>query len=75
MNVKGDKNMKKPLTIVVREVQEEIANICNNSGLSPIILDLIFQNLTQEVHSLAEQQLAKEKFEYNKQMEVQNESE
>ena len=42
MNIKGDKNMKKPLTIVVREVQEEIANICNNSGLSPIILDLIF---------------------------------
>lgn len=67
--------MNKTLTIVVREVQEEIANICNNSGLSPIILDLIFQNLAQEVHFLAEQQLAKEKFEYNKQIEVQNESE
>lgn len=67
--------MNKTLTMVVREVQEDIADICNKSNLSPIILDLIFQNLAQEIHSLAEQQLAKEKFEYNKQLEEQNESE
>lgn len=67
--------MNKTLAMVIRETQEEIANICNKSNLSPIILDLIFQNLAQEIHSLAEQQLTKEKFEYNKQLEEQNESE
>lgn len=67
--------MNKTLTMVVREIQEEITNICNGSNLSPIILDLIFQNLAQEIHFLAEQQLAKEKIEYDKQLEEQNESE
>lgn len=56
--------MNKPLTMVVKETRTKIANICNESGLSPVILDLIMQGIYSEVHSLMEQQTANEEKAY-----------
>ena len=52
--------MNKPLTMLIKETKTKIANICNESGLSPIVLDLIIQGIYYEIHSLAERQSAEE---------------
>ena len=46
--------MNKPVSIIIKETKAKLANICNESGLSPIILDLIVQGIYSEIHSIAE---------------------
>lgn len=61
--------MNKPITMVIKETKIKIANICNESGLSPIVLDLIIQGIYSEVHSLAERQAMEEEMSYAKMLE------
>lgn len=61
--------MNKPLTMVIKETKNKLANICNESGLPPIILDLIMQGIYSEVHSLAERQTLEEEASYVKMVE------
>lgn len=61
--------MNKPITMVIKETQTELANVCNKSGLSPIHLDLIVRGLYTEIHSLAERQAAEEEMAYVKMLE------
>lgn len=58
--------MNKPLTMVIKETKIKIANVCNESGLPPIILDLIMQGIYSEVHSLAERQTLEDEISYEK---------
>ena len=58
--------MNKPLTMIIKETKENIANICNESGLPPIILDLIIQGIYFEIHSLTEKQSSEEEAAYIK---------
>ena len=46
--------MNKPLTITVKDTKTKILNVCSESGLPPVILDLIMQGVYSEIHSLAE---------------------
>lgn len=64
--------MNKPISLVIKDTQVELAKVCNNSGLSPVILDLIMQGIYSEIHALAEKQLADEKNEYVKKLESEN---
>lgn len=66
--------MNKPLTMVVKETKNKLANICNESGLPPIILDLIMQGIYSEIHSLAERQTAEEEGSYVKMLEESSEN-
>lgn len=61
--------MNKPITMVIKETKTKIANICNESGLSPIVLDLIVQGIYSEIHSLAERQTIEEEMSYVKMLE------
>ena len=61
--------MNKPISMVIKETKTKIANICNESGLSPIVLDLIMQGIYSEVHSLAERQTMEEEMSYVKMLE------
>lgn len=61
--------MNKPITMVIKETKTKIANICNESGLSPIVLDLIMQGIYSEIHSLAERQTKEEEMSYMKMLE------
>ena len=61
--------MNKPLTMVIKETKNKLANICNESGLSPIVLDLIMQGIYSEIHLLAERQTAEEEKSYVKMLE------
>lgn len=58
--------MNKPISMVIKETKTKIANICNESGLSPVILDLIVQRIYSEIHSLAERQTVDEEMSYVK---------
>lgn len=58
--------MNKPFTMVIKETKNKIANICNESRLPPIILDLIMQGIYSEIHSLAEKQTMEEEKSYVK---------
>lgn len=61
--------MNKPITMVIKETKNKIANICNESGLTPVILDLIMQGIYLEIHSLAEKQTVQEEMSYAKMLE------
>ena len=58
--------MNKPLTMIIKETKTKLANACNESGLPPIILDLIMQGLYSEIHNLAERQSSEEESAYIK---------
>lgn len=64
--------MNKPLTMVIKETKTKLANVCNESGLSPIHLDLIMQGLYVEIHSLAERQALEEEIAYTKMLEEES---
>ena len=61
--------MNKPLTMIIKETKTKIATVCNESGLNPVILDLILQGIYSEVHTLAEKQSSKEEIAYMKAIE------
>lgn len=61
--------MNKPLTMIVKETRMKLADICNESGLPPVILDLIMQGLYSEIHHLAEKQSLDDEDAYKKAIE------
>lgn len=61
--------MNKPISMVIKETKTKIANICNESGLSPIILDLIMRGIYSEIHSFADKQTIEEEMVYAKMLE------
>lgn len=52
--------MEKSFNKTIKEVQRRIIQICNESDLSPIVLELILQNLLSEVHLMVEKQMFEE---------------
>ena len=52
--------MEKSFNKIIKEVQRRIVQICNESDLSPIVLELILQNLLSEVHLMVEKQTFEE---------------
>ena len=56
--------MNKPLTMIIKETKTKLTNDCNESGLPPVILDLILQGIYSEVHYLAEKQALDEEKAY-----------
>jgi hypothetical protein len=67
--MKMDKTMNKPLTMIVNETKIKLVNICNESGLPPIILDLIVQGVYSDIHYIVEKQAADEEAAYLKSLE------
>ena len=52
--------MEKSFNKTIKEVQRRMIQICNESDLSPIVLELILQNLLSEVHLMVEKQTFEE---------------
>lgn len=67
--------MNKPLTVIIKETQQKIVSVCNESGLPPIILDLIMQGIYSDIHSLAEKQTLEEAKAYMKSFEENEDTE
>lgn len=64
--------MNKPLTMTIKETQANIAKVCNESGLPPVILNLIIQGIYSEIHSLTERQTSEEEKAYFAECENKN---
>lgn len=62
-----NKNM--PLSMIIKETKVKLANVCNESGLPPVMLDLIMQGIYTEIHSIAERQMMEEEASYKKSVE------
>lgn len=58
--------MNKPLTMIIKETQNNVVNTLNESGLPPIILDFILRDIYMEVHGIAERQTAEDAEKYEK---------
>ena len=56
--------MNKPITMAIKEAKQNLIRVCNESGLSPVILDLILQGLYSEIHTLAEKQTEADEIAY-----------
>lgn len=52
--------MNKPISMIIKETKTKLAKVCNESGLSPVILDLIMYGIYTEIHSLSEKQALEE---------------
>lgn len=61
--------MNKPLTMIIKDTKTKIANVCNESGLPPAILDLIMQGIYSEIHYIADKQATDEETAYLKSLE------
>lgn len=61
--------MNKPITMLIKETKMKLVNVCNESGLSPVMLDLIMSGVYSDIHSLAERQSLEEESAYAKMIE------
>lgn len=62
-----NKNM--PLSMIIKETKAKLVDVCNESGLPPVMLDLIIQGIYTEIHSIAERQMIEEEMSYKKSIE------
>jgi hypothetical protein len=60
------KKMNKPLTMIIKETKTKLIDVCNESELPPVILDLIIQGVCSEIHAIVERQSISETMEYEK---------
>lgn len=65
--------MNKPLSMIIKETKMALAKTCNDSNLSPVILDMILRDIYNEIHILSEKQFAEEENIYMKSLEVDKE--
>lgn len=64
--------MNKPITMVIKETKMNLVKVCNESGLSPVILDLIVQGLYSEIHAISEKQTEKDEQDYMSALAIEN---
>lgn len=58
--------MDKPITVICEDLISEIQTAVQKSNLSPYLLKLIFGSLYNEIDLLSQQQIFKERTDYNK---------
>jgi hypothetical protein len=56
--------MNKPLSMIVKETKTKLIGICNESGLPPVMLELILEGIHSEIRCLAEKQILNEEYAY-----------
>ena len=56
--------MNKPFSIIYTEFKQELANLINNSGLSPFIIESILQNYLYEINNATKNQYQIDKAHY-----------
>lgn len=58
------KQIEKPISVAIEETKQQIADVINNSQLSPVVLDLILKDIYNEVHNVYTTQALQEKQQY-----------
>lgn len=65
-------NIEKPATIVVKELNESIAALINNSGLPFFVVSYILRDILNEVNVVSQKQLEADTKNYQKKLEEVN---
>lgn len=60
----NEKTINKTITMIIKEVRDDLTNIINNSQLPPCIMELILSNLLSEVKVISEKQYEVDKAQY-----------
>ena len=58
------KFMNKPITIIYEEFKQELANLINNSGLPPFMIESILQSYLYETKMVVNRQYQLDKVKY-----------
>ena len=66
--------MNKPFSMVCEEFKQEMANLINNSGLPPSIIELVLQNYLNETSNIARNQYRIDKTQYEQSLDNKNEN-
>lgn len=69
------KKMNKPFSLVYKEFKNELANLINNSGLNPFIIESVLQNYLYEINSVASNQYEADKAQFEKSLLEKDEKE
>lgn len=56
--------MDKPITLVYEDFKSDIAELINNSGLPPFVLESVVKDFLAEIHDVAERQYEYDKEQY-----------
>lgn len=63
--------MDKPFTVVYEDFKQEMANLINNSGLPPFIIEAVLQNYLSETKNIAIRQYQIDKAKYEESLNKQ----
>lgn len=67
-----DKDMEKPVTLVVEDFLNDLVDLCNGSGLPFFIIENVLKDFTQEIHIASQKQLEADRIQYNKKLQENN---
>ena len=67
--------MNKPASVAIKEFSEKIETCINESGLPPIVLEMIMRGYYLQIKELADKQTAAEEESYKKGMEAEKSGE
>ena len=67
--------MNKPASVAIKEFSESLESIVNNSGLPPIVLEMVMRGYYLQIKELADRQTRAEEESYRKDLENQEVSE
>lgn len=67
--------MNKPASVAIKEFSENLESCVNNSGLPPIVLEMVMRGYYLQIKELADRQTRTEEESYRKDLENQEVSE
>ena len=66
--------MNKTSAMICEEFKQEMANLINSSNLPPCVIELVLKDYYNEIHSLAQRQYQIDKAQYEKSLELNEDS-
>lgn len=67
--------MDKPFTLIYEDFRQKMADLINNSGLPPFVVESILQNYLYETRDVARRQYQHDKIQYEKNLKTEDLSE
>ena len=67
-----DKDMEKPVTLVVEDFLNDLVDLCNGSGLPFFIIENVLKDFTYENYIASQKQLEAYRIQYNKKLQENN---
>ena len=65
--------MNKPITIIYEDFKKDVADLINNSGLPPFVIETVLQDYLIETRNIAKRQYQIDKVQYEKYLSEESE--